>query len=142
MKDIKDMTLTECIDRLRELPDGTCQDQFDMRDLPWIWDVAEELANRIDTLLFEQAQRHDAWVDALENRINSLEAERRWIPVSERMPTEADGDGNGEVLVSETENESPHRKYTYMKRWNKLNDPDYFHTITHWKRITPPEATP
>jgi hypothetical protein len=77
-----------------------------------------------------------------QSRLRELHELTRWIPVSERMPTEADGDENGEVLVSETENESPHRKYTYMKRWNKLNDPDYFHTITHWKRITPPEDKP
>jgi len=138
MKDIKDMTLTECIDRLRELPDGTCQDQFDMRDLPWIWDVAEELANRIDTLLFEQAQRHDAWVDALENRINSLEAKHRWIPVSERMPTEADGDAEGYVFVHGVNAEG-----------SAQNDIDMWHNLsiwngkywkdTHWKRITPPE---
>jgi len=133
MKDIKDMNLAECLDRLRELPDGTCQDQFDMRDLPWIWDVAEELANRIDTLLFEQAQRHDAWVDALENKINSLEAKHRWIPVEERLPTEADADEYGEVM------------WLYRKEgaviagWGVYRDSVY---VTHWQRITPPEATP
>jgi hypothetical protein len=138
MKEIKDMTLTECIDRLRELPDGTCQDQFDgyMNDLPWIWDVAEKLADRIDTLLFEQAQRHDAWVDALENRINSLEAKHRWIPVSERPPTEADADGNGYVEFWNTKYQmSNYYKYDFLPERYGLE-------ITHWKRITPPEDKP
>jgi hypothetical protein len=139
MKDIKDMNLAECIDRLRELPDGTCQDQFDMRDLPWIWDVAEELANRIDTLLFEQAQRHDAWVDALENRINSLEAERRWIPVEERLPTKQDGDENGYIFTLEREKESPNRLYPCIQTWSDIRS-HYHYEITHWKRITPPEG--
>jgi hypothetical protein len=138
MKDIKDMNLAECLDRLRELPDGTCQDQFDMRDLPWIWDVAEELANRIDTLLFEQAQRHDAWVDACENRINSLEEQHRWISVLERLPTEGDGDGNGYVEFWNTKYQmSNYYKYDFVPERIGLA-----HHFTHWKRITPPEATP
>jgi hypothetical protein len=66
MKPIKDMNLSECINRLRELPDGTIEDQFDMRDLPWIFDVAEELADRIHDLT-------------------------RWISVEERLPTQEDG---------------------------------------------------
>jgi hypothetical protein len=153
MKDIKDMTLTECIDRLRELPDGTCQDQFDgyMNDLPWIWDVAEKLANRIDTLLFEQAQRHDAWVDALENKINSLEAKHRWIPVSERMPTEEEH-GNEVfrvwVLGGETDAcfvsgkimvwvDSP-----FEADYEEYDPKRYKTAFTHWKRITPPEDKP
>jgi hypothetical protein len=74
------------------------------------------------------------------DRLRVIHEETRWIPVSERMPTEEDGDENGEVLVSETEKESPQRKYSYMKTWNRLNDPNYFFTITHWKRITPPEG--
>ena len=140
MKDIKDMNLAECIDRLRELPDGTCQDQFDMRDLPWIWDVAEELANRIDTLLFEQAQRHDAWVDALENRINSLEAQHRWIPVSERLPTEEDATTLGGNMGIEFWS----NKFGGMKYFCTIErfgiDFIQSNEITHWKRITPPEG--
>jgi hypothetical protein len=140
MKEIKDMTLTECIDRLRELPDGTCQDQFDMRDLPWIWDVAEELANRIDTLLFEQAQRHDAWVDALESRINSLEAERRWIPVSERLPNHLSDyvyvyyDGMVATMLYSID------KGFHGSTPNRMEM--FAHEITHWKRITSPEDKP
>jgi hypothetical protein len=142
MKEVKDMTLTECIDRLRELPNGTCEDQFDMRDLPWIWDVAEELANRIDTLLFEQAQRHDAWVDALENRINSLEAQHRWIPVEERLPTEADADAEGYVWVSAIQITMGDRANDSWL-WSQVSlDGGTDYKPTHWKRITPPEDKP
>jgi hypothetical protein len=102
MKPINEMTLAECIARLRELPDGTVDDACDavmLPHLPWIFDVAVNLADRIDTLLYEQAQRHDARVDALENEINALRAKNRWIPVEERMPTEEDADA-GMAYVS------------------------------------------
>jgi hypothetical protein len=114
MKDIKDMTLTECIEGLRAISRYN-----------------HPIIDRIDTLLFEQAQRHDAWVDALENRINSLEAQHRWIPVEERLPTEADADEYGEVM------------WLYRKEgaviagWGVYRDSVY---VTHWKRITPPEG--
>jgi len=63
----------------------------------------------------------------------------RWIPVSERMPTRKDGDEDGYVLVSERQNETPHKRYTRYVKIDNLDDPDYFYTITHWQRITPPE---
>jgi hypothetical protein len=105
MKPIDQMTLSECLEALREL------DPYS--NMP---PICIAIADRIHDLT-------------------------RWIPVSERMPTEADVDENGEVLVFETENESPHRKYSYTKRWNRFGEPDHFYTITHWKRITPPETT-
>jgi hypothetical protein len=80
MKPINEMSLAECIERLRELPNGTVDDACDavmLPHLPWIFEVAEDLADRIDTLLYEQAQRHDARVDALENEINALRAKNR-----------------------------------------------------------------
>jgi hypothetical protein len=123
MKEVKDMNLAEAIMALRDVDVIT-------RGWQCNYDAIEELTDRIDTLLFEQAQRHDAWVDALENRINSLEAQHRWIPVSERMPTEEDGDGNG-----------------YVEFWNtRFKMSNYYKYdfspfgVTHWKRITPPEG--
>jgi hypothetical protein len=88
MKPINEMILAECIVRLHELPNRTVDDARDakMLNLPSIFDVAVGLADRIDTLLYEQAQRHDARVDALENEINALRAKNRWIPVEERLP--------------------------------------------------------
>jgi hypothetical protein len=89
-------------------------------------------------LLFEQAQRHDAWVDALENKINSLEAKHRWIPVSERMPTEADADGNGYVEFWNTKYKMPH----YYKYDFPLELYGLAHHFTHWRTITSPEVHP
>jgi len=130
MKDIKDMTLTECIEALRDQTKGD------------VWGMGHrdiiELTDRIDTLLFEQAQRHDAWVDALESRINSLEAKHRWIPVSERMPTEADGDENGYVEFWNTKCQmSNYYKYDFLPERYGLEITHW--SFTHWKRITPPE---
>jgi hypothetical protein len=114
MKEVKDMNLAECRKGLRA-----------------ITKYNHPIADRIDTLLFEQSQRHDAWVDACENRINSLEAQHRWIPVSERMPTEADADKYGEVMWL-------HSKIgAVITKWGVYRNSVY---VTHWKRITPPEG--
>jgi hypothetical protein len=122
MKEVKDMNLAECLNELRARPRYN-----------------RLIADRIDTLLFEQAQRHDAWVDALENRINSLEAERRWIPVEERLPTKQDGDENGYIFTLEREKKSPNRLHPCIQTWSDIRS-DYYYEITHWKRITPPEG--
>ena len=66
----------------------------------------------------------------------------RWIPVGERMPTEADGDMDGRVLVFERGKYTPHGTYTRFVGWDSLDDVDYFYTVTHWQRITPPEDKP
>jgi hypothetical protein len=127
MKEVKDMNLAEAITALRDVDVIT-------RGWQCNYDAIEELANRIDTLLFEQAQRHDAWVDALENRINSLEAKHRWISVLERLPTEADADGNGYVEFWNTKYQmSNYYKYDFLPERYGLE-------ITHWRTITPPEG--
>jgi hypothetical protein len=59
----------------------------------------------------------------------------RWIPVSERLPTEADADQHGYVIIREVENESPKRVYHALVKWKDIGKPDYFYTITDWKRI-------
>ena len=77
MKPINEMSLAECIARLRELPDGTVDDACDavmLPHLPWIFDVAVDLAQRIHDLT-------------------------RWIPVEERLPTKEDANYHDEVLV-------------------------------------------
>jgi hypothetical protein len=141
MKDIKDMNLAEAITALRDVDVIT-------RGYHCNFDAIEELANRIDTLLFEQAQRHDAWVDALENRINSLEAKHRWIPVEERMPTEEDG------AVRCTDKCDPSNEFvakiikSVLKRWTigGFDNMGWYEVnsweFNYWQRITPPEDKP
>ena len=75
--------------------------------------------------------------EKLADRIHEL---TRWIPVSERMPTEEDGDRHGQILIFEVENESPNRGYQQLVKWDAIGEPDYFYAVTHWQRITPPEG--
>jgi hypothetical protein len=69
----------------------------------------------------------------ISDRLYELDEQHRWIPVSERMPTEADGDGNGYVEFWNTKYKMPYY-YKYDFRPER-----YGLEITHWKRITPPE---
>ena len=66
-KSINEYTMQECLDRLYDVVghgyDRHCV-EINVLELAW----------RIDKLLYEQAQRHDARVDALENEINALRA--------------------------------------------------------------------
>jgi hypothetical protein len=71
------------------------------------------------------------------DRIHSL---TRWIPVEERLPTFEDADEEGYVFIRERENESPHRTYHTVGRYDSLKVPDYFYTVTHWRRIDTPEG--
>lgn len=69
-KPINEYTMQECLDRLYDVV-GHGYDrkgvEIDILELAW----------RINKLLYEQAQRHDARVDALENEINALRAGNR-----------------------------------------------------------------
>jgi hypothetical protein len=136
MKPINEMILAECIVRLHELPNRTVDDARDakMLNLPSIFDVAVDLADRIDKLLYEQAQRHDARVDALENEINALRAKNRWIPVEERLPTEEDADENGRVLWY-FKDQYQQTLMRDMPRW-KMS----YERVTHWRRSDNPEG--
>jgi hypothetical protein len=68
----------------------------------------------------------------LANRIHEL---TRWIPVSERLPTEADADQHGYVLVRDADNESSGETYHSMVQWDNVGKFPHFYTITDWKRI-------
>ena len=91
--------------------------------------LAEALAQMRNTVLLKSERE-------LCDRIHDL---TRWIPVSERMPTGEDGDVHGDVLISEVENEYPYRRYQIITRWS-FDANQYHETVTHWKRITPPEG--
>jgi hypothetical protein len=75
------------------------------------------------------------------DRIHDL---TRWIPVSERMPTEEDAH-NGQVLVKEENWTTDH---AYSIAYYKNIEPDVPERqpsewyVTYWKRITPPEGKP
>ena len=70
------------------------------------------------------------------NRLRVIHEETRWIPVSERMPTEEDADRHGYVLWwSEDEVALPVAHY-----WDFTGVPKYH--FTHWQRITIPEGKP
>jgi hypothetical protein len=68
--------------------------------------------------------------DAIEELADRIHDLTRWIPVSERMPTEADVDEHGEVLAW-----SPDPHITYTASCIPLS-----HHFTRWQRITPPEG--
>jgi hypothetical protein len=70
----------------------------------------------------------------LANRIREL---TRWIPVEERLPTEADADQHGYVLVRDADNESSGETYHSMVQWDNVGKFEHFYTITNWKRIDP-----
>jgi hypothetical protein len=77
---------------------------------------------------------------SLSNRLWEIHEETRWVSVSERMPTREDGGLNNKVLVLEVENESPRNKYIELVDWFEVGSPNYFYTVTHWKRIDKPEG--
>jgi hypothetical protein len=126
-KPINEYTMQECLDRLYDVVGhGYDRKGVEINVL--------ELAWRIDKLLYEQAQRHDARVDALENEINALRAKHRWIPVEERLPTQEDGDRHGYVQWwSENEVAIPVAHY-----WDFTGVPK--HTFTHWRRNDKPDS--
>jgi hypothetical protein len=65
-----------------------------------------------------------------QSRLRDLHDLTRWIPVSERLPTEADADKYGEVMWL-------YRKHgAGIGGWDEYRDS----VFTHWKRINPPEG--
>lgn len=129
MKPINEYTMQECLDRL-----------YDNYDPTGVEINILELACRINTLLYEQAQRHDARVDALENKINALRDKHRWIPVEERLPTEEDGDENGRVLVCSIDLRYDTRYYKAWKFDMVSVEGGTQYLPTHWKRIDKPDS--
>ena len=64
------------------------------------------------------------------NRLRELHSLTRWIPLSERLPTEEDADERGKVLFLFW---GEHYESRY---WNLGRD----YGMTHWKRIDKPEG--
>jgi hypothetical protein len=85
------------------------------------------LAECLDALREMNHIQFDIGYDVdIADRIHDL---TRWIPVSERMPTEEDADWNGEVIAY-----SPDPAITVSASSVPMS-----HHFTHWKRLTPPE---
>jgi hypothetical protein len=91
-----------------------------------------ELANALQRYEFDMLNEQVA------SRLRVLHEQTRWIPVEERLPTKADGDMDGRVLVFERGKYTPHKTYTRFVKWDSVDDVDYFYTVTHWQRITKP----
>jgi hypothetical protein len=111
MKAINEWTLKECIGAMRHgvrIDDVENGAVFIRLSTPMLHDVAD--------------------------RIYEL---TRWIPVSERLPTEADADQHGYVLVRDADNESSGETYHSMVQWDNVGKFEHFYTITNWKRIDP-----
>jgi hypothetical protein len=70
--------------------------------------------------------------DELYSLLDRLDELTRWIPVSERMPTEEDGYKSKYVTQ---------RTVLVMEKWGDISvvTIGLAKHFTHWKRITPPE---
>lgn len=79
-------------------------------------------------------------IERFQSRIAELEAERRWIPVSERLP-EVYRDGDGEFipfLVCENDKDYPYRAIYDGLNWG---DGMFVADVTHWMPLpNPPEV--
>lgn len=69
-------------------------------------------------------------IKSLELQITALQAYQPWIPVSERLPTEADAD-EGMVLTYDTFLNKETFPYDLINEWNATHD----NKITHWKPL-------
>jgi hypothetical protein len=113
------MNLAECIEALQSLEEFTLLKDIDTGNFEPTYDSmkknAVELADRIHDLT-------------------------RWIPVSERMPTE------GERVLMMMQTGLFAVGYVLNGEWTidvGTRFPAYYgYTVTHWQRITPAEATP
>lgn len=63
----------------------------------------------------------------------------RWIPVSERLPTEDDADEKGNVLCYWTDEAIETYQARWIDEWN--SDRNHKDKITHWRPLPPkPES--
>jgi hypothetical protein len=88
----------------------------------------------------------------ISDRLHELNDLTRWIPVSERMPTEEDFgiDKRFRVWIGSIDSTAiftEGRLYVwddeaYNSGWTEYDPNNHRVAFTHWQRITPPEAKP
>jgi len=89
--------------------------------------LAECLEEFVEQRQIELYGFASTWRQELADRIHDL---TRWIPVSERMPEEEDGDEHGNVLGFATDGN------VWIPHFKAISSGYGF---THWKSIIPPE---
>jgi hypothetical protein len=93
-----------------------------------------------------QKYEFDMLNEQVASRLRAIHEQHRWIPVSERMPTEEDLSPNkafsiwhhGGVGIACIEFGKIHVWYNEI--WNEYDVEDWRTAFTHWQRITPPEG--
>jgi hypothetical protein len=109
MKPINEMTLAECIARLRE------------ELMPVVM-----VNGKVYHGMFDHQHRIE-----IADRIHEL---TRWIPVEERLPTEADADENGRVLWYCKD------QYQLTLMWDMPRWKMSYERVTHWRRSDNPDS--
>lgn len=95
-----------------------------------------ELADRLES---DEDIYHDEYVFV--ERLRELHDLTRWIPVSERMPTEEDGYRTYHVLVIWDDGQITQLPWGVVSEY--VGDECHFPNtgcVTHWRKITPPEG--
>jgi hypothetical protein len=89
-----------------------------------------ELAEFVDDQLIHIHYKNRDDEMFVAKRLRQLHELNRWIPVSERMPTQDDKD-----VLAWCATEYP---FAILVNWYEF--PTNNRSVTHWKRITPPEG--
>jgi len=111
------------------------------RNFSMVYESNYDLKLQIRSLTATIAKR-DAEIERLQSHVQELEAEQRWIPVSERLPNVNNGllaDGTIDVLIKFKYSAYPIMKANYYPKMNVWNMPlvfgDESDNITHWANL-------
>lgn len=107
-------------------------DGIEFKPKVYKWDIKKRLAEYEDTGLKpdeipQLQEKYDTAIKALSGAILEKAEIPQWIPVSERLPEESDGDENGEVLIRK-DGEDWITKVPWVKEegatyWHRLPQP-------------------
>jgi hypothetical protein len=129
MKPINEMSLAECIDALEEITNQAYSTAYSRGHEDTV-DGGYVYVLPIDSDSYFRDDAIEFW-KPLASRIHDL---TRWIPVEERLPTEADADENGRVLWY-FKDQYQQTLMRDMPRW-KMS----YERVTHWRRSDNPEG--